>query len=42
MESLGVKEHVIAWKQLFDQIEKELESKDESEESIKNFKVILE
>jgi hypothetical protein len=41
LESLGIKEHVIAWKQLFDPIEEELESKDEGEESIKNFKVIL-
>jgi hypothetical protein len=41
LESLGIKEHIIAWKQLFHPIKKELESKDESEESIKNFKVIL-
>jgi hypothetical protein len=37
LESLGIKEHVIAWKQLFDQIKDELKS----EESFKNFKVIL-
>ena len=41
MESLGIKEHVIAWKQFIDRIDEELESKDEGEESIKNFKVIL-
>jgi hypothetical protein len=41
LESLGIKEHVIAWKQLFNPIYEELESKDESEEKIKNFKVIL-
>jgi hypothetical protein len=34
LESLGIKEHVIAWKQMVDPIEKELESKDESEELI--------
>jgi hypothetical protein len=41
LESLGIKEHVIAWKKLFDLIEEELDSKDEGEESIKKFKVIL-
>jgi SUMO ligase MMS21 Smc5/6 complex component len=41
LESLGIKEHVIAWKQLSDQIKEGLYSEDKSEESIKNFKVIL-
>jgi hypothetical protein len=41
LESLSIKEHVIAWKQLFDQVRKELRTGDEGEESIKNFKVIL-
>jgi hypothetical protein len=34
LENLGIKEHVLAWKQLRDQIMKELESKDEDDESI--------
>jgi hypothetical protein len=42
LETLGIKEHVLAWKQLLDQILKELESKDEDDESIQKFKVILE
>jgi hypothetical protein len=34
LESLGIKEHIIEWKQLYVLIKKELESKDEGEESI--------
>jgi hypothetical protein len=41
LESLGIKEHVIAWTQLFDSIEEERMSEDKGEKSIKNFKVIL-
>ena len=33
MENLGIKEHVIAWKQLFDPIYKVLKSEDLGEES---------
>ena len=40
--TLGIKEHVLAWKQLLDQIFKELESKDEDDESIYIFELILE
>jgi hypothetical protein len=39
---LGIKENVIAWKQLFDQIYKELQTQDKIEESIERLKVILE
>jgi hypothetical protein len=34
LESLGIKEYVIEWKQLFDAIKKELKSEDDGEESI--------
>jgi hypothetical protein len=41
LENLGIKEHIISWKQLLDPIREGFGSKDEGEESIKNFKVIL-
>ena len=41
MESLGIKEHVIAWKNLFESIKEDLRTYEEDEESIKNFKVKL-
>jgi hypothetical protein len=34
LESLGIKEHVLAWKQLLDQFEEESMSKEEDDESI--------
>ena len=34
LESLGIKEYVLTWKQLHDQIEEELESEDEDDQSI--------
>ena len=40
--TLGIKEHVLAWKQLVDQIFKKVESKDEDNESVYKFKDILE
>ncbi len=42
LDRLGIKKDVIAWKQLFDQIMEELKSKNEDDESIQRFKVILE
>jgi hypothetical protein len=42
LESLGIKDHVLAWKESFDAIFEELESKDEDDESIYIFKLILE
>ena len=41
MESFGIKEHFIAWKQLRDQILNEIMNEDEGEESINELKVIL-
>ena len=37
VDSLGIKEDLIAWKQLYDQIRKELWSVDEDDESIHRF-----
>ncbi len=41
LDSLGIKEYVITWKQLLDQIEKELESEDKDDDSFERLKVIL-
>ncbi len=41
LDSLGIKEHVIAWKQLFDQFKNELRILDEDDELIQRFKLIL-
>ncbi len=41
LDSLGIKEHVITWKQLFDQINEEIKIEDKNDESIKRFKVII-
>jgi hypothetical protein len=41
LESLGIKEQVVTWKQWLDQIVEVLESEDEDNESIEKFKVML-
>jgi hypothetical protein len=41
LEGLGIKEHVVTWKQWHDQILEELERKDEDDESIKNLEEML-
>jgi hypothetical protein len=41
LESLGIKEQVLTWKQWYDQIKEVLKSKDEDDESINKFKVML-
>ncbi len=41
LDSIGIKENLISWKQLYDQINVEFKSKDEDDESIQRFKVIL-
>ncbi len=41
LDSLGIKEHVIAWKNLYDQLKLDLKNEDESKKSISNFKLIL-
>ena len=42
LETFGIKEHVISWKQLYDQIEEEDQGEDEDEESFKKVKVMKE
>ncbi len=42
MDSLGIKDYVVEWKELYDQMKEELENEDESDESIQIFKLILE
>ena len=41
MESLGIKEQVVTWKQWFDQIMEVVMSEDEDDESIEKFRVML-
>ena len=41
MESLGIKEQVVTWKQWYDQIVEVVKSEDEDDESIYKFKVML-
>jgi hypothetical protein len=41
LESLGIKELVVTWKQWYDQIMEVVESKDEDDQSIEEFKVML-
>jgi hypothetical protein len=41
LESLGIKEQVVTWKQWYDQIKEVLKSKDEDDQSIEKFKVML-
>jgi hypothetical protein len=41
LESLGIKEQVVTWKQWYDQIMEELWIKDEDDQSIEKFKVML-
>ena len=41
MESLGIKEQVVTWKQWYEQIMEVVKSEDEDDESIYKFKVML-
>ncbi len=41
LDSLGIKDDVITWKQLLDQIQIEFEIEDEDDESIERFKIML-
>jgi hypothetical protein len=41
LESLGIKEHVVTWRQWFDQILEEIQRKDEGDDSIKNLEEML-
>jgi hypothetical protein len=41
LESLGIKEQVVTWKQWLDQIVEVLKSEDEDDESIEKFKAML-
>ncbi len=42
LDSLGIKEEIIAWKQLWNKINDELHITDEDDELIEKFKLILE
>jgi hypothetical protein len=41
LEGLGIKEHVVTWKQWHDQILEKLERKNEDDQSIKNLEEML-
>jgi hypothetical protein len=41
LESLGIKEQVVTWKQWYHQIREVLETEDEDDQSIYKFKVML-
>jgi hypothetical protein len=41
LESLGIKEYVLIWKQLYDKIKEELKSEDEDDQSIWKLQVML-